>query len=85
MSNWLVLVSRFLEGDMMDRNWPANCGVEEEEVVKGLGTESWGSGAGEGDSRFMERVWERRVGGWSRWAKREVCVAWRRMGEAVSG
>lgn len=39
MSNWLVLDSLFVEGDMMDRNWPANGGAEEEEVVKGLGAE----------------------------------------------
>jgi hypothetical protein len=53
-----VLGSR-LEGETMERNWPAKAGGR---VVKGS-VEGEGGGEGEGDSCFMERVWERRDGG----------------------
>jgi len=84
MSNWVVLDSRFA-GDTMDRNWPTKGGVvsEAEVMVKGLGAELGGWGGGEGDSRLMERVRESRVEGWSRRARREVWVAWRRSGAVV--
>jgi len=65
----------------MERNWPANGG--EEGAVKGFMEVEVMWGGGEGDSRFMERVWERRVGGWRERARRVVCVAWMRI--VVSG